>query len=75
VVSGLAAIRAVAVGEPPRVPDLMLKARIAADLPAAERPRFEVEDERGPAFQARVAALRREKGAAFSVCDVDPRVR
>ena len=70
-VSGLEAILAVAVGEPPKVPDLMLKVRMMADLPEAERPRLEVMDTRGPAFQARVAALKREKGAAFSICDVE----
>jgi len=71
VVSGLAAINAVAVGEPPKVPDLMLKVRVLADLPEAERPRLEVMDTRGPAFQARLAATKREKGAAFSICDVE----
>lgn len=71
VVSGLEAIRAVAVGEPPKVADLMLKVRVLADLPEAERPRLEVMDTRGSAFQARVAALKRRKGAAFSICDVE----
>jgi peptidylprolyl isomerase len=71
VVSGLEAIRTVAVGEPPKVPDLMLKVRVLADLPPSERPRIEVMETRGPAFQARLAALKREKGAAFTVCDVE----
>jgi len=71
VVAGQAAIQAVAVGEPPKVPDLMLKVRVLADLPAAERPKLEVMDVRGPTFAARVEALKREKGAAFSVCDVE----
>jgi peptidylprolyl isomerase len=70
VVSGLEAVNGVAVGEPTKVPDLMLKVRMLADIPEAERPRLEVMDTRGPAFQARVAALKREKGAAFTVCDV-----
>lgn len=71
VVSGLEAINTVAVGEPPKVPDLMLKVRTLADLPEAERPRLEVMNERSRAFQARVAAIKREKGAAFSICDVE----
>jgi len=75
VVVGLDAVRAVAVGEPPRVPDLMLKVSVAADMPAADRPRVEVMDERGPAFRARVDALKREKGAGFTVCDVEPASR
>jgi len=75
VVAGRDAIQAVAVGEPPRVPDLMLKVRMLADIPEAERPRIEVADTRGPAFQAKVAALKREKGAAFSICDVEVPIR
>jgi len=71
VVSGLEAVDSVAVGEPPKVPDLMLKVRMLADIPEAERPKLEVMDTHGPAFQARVAALKREKGAAFTVCDVE----
>jgi len=71
VVAGLDVVRAVAVGEPPANPDRMLKVRVAADLPVADRPKLEVADVRGPAFQARVAALKRAKGAAFSVCDVE----
>lgn len=71
VVAGQSAINTVAVGEPPKVPDLMLKVRMLADLPPAERPSLEVMDTRGPAFQARVAALKREKGAAFTICDVE----
>jgi peptidylprolyl isomerase len=70
-VVGLEAIRAVAVGEPPKVPDLMLKVRVAADLPPAERPKIEVMDARGAAFRTRVEAMKRAKGAAFSVCDVE----
>lgn len=75
VLTGLEAIRTVAAGEPPKVPDLMLKVRVAADLPEAERPRLEVMDAGGPAFQARLAALKAEKGAAFTICDVDPPTR
>jgi peptidylprolyl isomerase len=71
VVRGLEVVRAVAVGEPPKVPDLMLKVRVAADLPAADQPRIEVMDTAGPAFKARVAALKRSMGAAFSICDVE----
>ena len=70
-IAGLEAIRAVAVGEPPAVPDLMLKVRVAADLPAGARPALEVMDTAGPAFAARLAALKAEKGAAFTVCDLD----
>jgi len=75
IVAGQAAVDAVAVGEPPKVPDLMLRVRVAADLPPPERPAIEVMNEPGPAFQARVAAVKRERGAAFTVCDVPVTIR
>ena len=71
VVAGQEAVMRVAVGEPPKVPDLMLKVRVMADLPAPERPKLQVLDERGPAFAARLAAQKRAKGAAFTICDVE----
>ncbi|WP_293682139.1 peptidylprolyl isomerase [uncultured Phenylobacterium sp.] len=75
VVAGLEAIQALAVGEPPGSPDRMVRVRVAADLPASERPAIEVLDERGPTFQSKVAALKRSKGAAFSICDVEVTTR
>ena len=71
VISGLEAIRTVAAGEPPKVPDLMLKVRVVGDLPAAERARLQVMDVRPTAFRARLDALKRLKGPAFTVCDVE----
>ena len=71
VVAGLPAINAVAVGEPPKVPDLMLKVRVAADLPPAEQPKLELMNPAGAAFQARVATTKAAKGAAFTVCDLE----
>jgi peptidylprolyl isomerase len=70
VVQGLDVVRAVKVGEPPADPDRMTRVRVAADLPAAEQPRLQIMDERGPAFRALVAAVKARKGADFSVCDV-----
>lgn len=75
VVQGLEVVRAVKVGEPPADPDRMLRVRVAADLPPAERPRLEMLDPAGGAFQARVRALRQQKGADFSVCDLEVPVR
>ncbi|MBX3485404.1 MAG: peptidylprolyl isomerase [Phenylobacterium sp.] len=75
IVSGLEAVNAVAVGEPPKVPDLMLKVRVMADLPAAEQPRLEVLNERGAAFREAMADLKRLKGADFSICDAPVRIR
>lgn len=70
VVAGLDDLKRVAVGEPPPAPDRMLRVRVLADLPAPERPIVEVEDTAAPAFSARIAAVRRTRGADFSVCDV-----
>ena len=70
VVQGLDVVRAVKVGEPPADPDAMVRVRVAADMPAAERPKLDVINERGPAFTRAVAALRRKSGAGFTVCDV-----
>jgi peptidylprolyl isomerase len=70
VVQGLDVVRAIKVGEPPADPDRMIRVRLAADLPPAERPRLQVADPRGPAFQARAAALKARLGARFTVCDL-----
>ena len=75
VVAGLDVVRAEAVGEPPAHPDKMLKVRVMADLPPAERPKLTVMDERSPAFAKLVARVRAAKGADFTVCDVEVPVR
>jgi peptidylprolyl isomerase len=75
VVSGLDVVRAMAVGEPPAAPDRMLKVRVMADMPVAERPRLEVMDTRSAAFGKLVAKVRAAKGADFTVCDVEVPVR
>jgi peptidylprolyl isomerase len=75
VVVGLDVVRAIAVGEPPATPDRMLHVRLLADLPDADRPRFERMDEHDPAFAALVAKTRAAEGADFSVCDIDVPVR
>ena len=70
VVSGLDVVRSLAVGEPPRNPDRMVRVRVLADVPAAERPTVRVLDTRSPRFATLVEQLRRTKGADFSPCDV-----
>lgn len=75
VVVGLDVVRAIAVGEPPEAPDRMLRVRLAADLPEADRPRFERMDEHDPAFAARVSEARAAKGPDFSICDIEVPVR
>ena len=71
VVSGLAVVRALTVGEPPAFPDKMNKVRVAADMPAAERPNVRVLNTASPAFRASIDAARASNGADFSPCDVD----
>ena len=71
VVAGLPAIRAVAMGEPPAHPDQMVRVRVAADLPAVQRPRVQVENEKSAAFATRLTKLKRQRGAAFTICDVN----
>jgi len=71
VVAGLDVVRSLKTGEPVVDANRMVRVRLASDLPEAERPRIEVADTAGPAFQARAAALRKRKGADFSICDLD----
>ena len=73
IVVGQDVLESLAVGEPPANPDRMTRVRLAAELPARERPRVEVED--GSALRRRIDAARAEKGADFSVCDVTPAAR
>jgi cyclophilin family peptidyl-prolyl cis-trans isomerase len=53
-------------------PDLMTRARTAAALPAAQRPVVRVRPPASPAFTALVEQVRAERGARFTVCDVQP---
>lgn len=71
VVFGLDAVRAIAIGEPPAAPDRMIKVRVAADLPDAERPPIYVVRTDSVDFRRMVDQRRRDRGADFSVCDID----
>jgi peptidylprolyl isomerase len=71
VVYGLEAIRALAVGEPPPAPDRMVRVRVAADLAPMERPPIYVIRTDSADFRRLVEQKRRERGADFSVCDID----
>jgi peptidylprolyl isomerase len=70
VVDGQMSVRAMAVGVPPPHPDHLVSVALASDLPPAARPALQVQNERSAMFQTAVQRLRKEKGAAFSVCDV-----
>lgn len=75
VVLGLEVIRALPVGDPPAAPDRMLRVRVMADLPDAERPAIFVLNTLSPQFWGLVAQARQGRGADFSICDVDVPVR
>lgn len=70
VVWGMEAVMQLAVGNPPPSPDRMLAVRIAADLPEAERAPIFVLRTDGPQFRELIEDTRRDRGADFSVCDV-----
>jgi len=71
VVMGIDAVRRMAVGEPPAHPDRMIKVRVMADMPAADRPTLRVIDTRSVAFKQLIEETRNRRGADFSVCDVN----
>ena len=72
VISGLEAVRAIKTGEPVAAPqDRMLKVRLLSDIPAAERPKIQIVDPKGPWFAAEVRQKRALRGADFSICDID----
>ena len=70
VVWGQEAVMALAVGNPPPTPDHMLAVRVAADLPENERAPIFVLRADGPDFRELIDDTRRDRGADFSVCDV-----
>ena len=75
VIWGLPVVRALAVGEPPAEADRMIHVRLAADLPLTERPRLELLHERSPAFAKLAAEVRAQRGADFTICDLEIPVR
>ena len=75
VLSGLDVVRKIKIGEPPVNPDKMVTVRVLADIPAAERPNIEVMDTMSPQFRAIIDQTRKDKGADFSVCDVNVPVK
>jgi len=72
VISGQDVIRAIKTGEPVEAPqDVMQTVRVLADIPEAERPKVRIVDAKSPWFAAYAAQVKKEKGADFSVCDLD----
>ncbi len=70
VIAGQDVVRAIAVGEPPKAPDKMIRVRLLADLAPLDRPQLEVADVRGPAFARKIAKTRQTLGADFTPCDI-----
>ena len=65
-------VRAIKVGAPPADPqDKMITVRLGSDLPPDKRPKLYVLDTRTAAFRGLIDKARAEKGADFSVCDVE----
>jgi peptidylprolyl isomerase len=70
IISGLDVVRKLKIGEPPVNPDKMTSVRMLSDIPEAERPQVEIMDTTSPQFQTVLEAVRKDKGADFSACDV-----
>ena len=71
VIDGLAAVRAIKVGEPVADPqDSMLNVKVLADIPLATRPKIRVIDPKSPWFTAEVANVRATMGADFTACAI-----
>ena len=69
-VDGIERIYELKVGEPPAEPDTMIRARIAADIPEEERPTVTAMRAEGLEFQNFVGAIRGQRRADFSICDL-----
>ena len=79
VISGLDVVRAIKTGEEPSgavaaPQDVMTSVRVAADIPAAERPVARVLNTGSPTFAAMIEQTRAARGADFSICDLEPPV-
>lgn len=77
VVSGLDVVKAMKAGTEAGNgqvvdPDVMTRARTAAALPEDQRPVVRVMSAASPAFAALVERTRAERGAQFTVCDIQP---
>lgn len=77
VVSGLDVVRAIKTGDPANNgmvasgPDIMTRVRVASDLLLEERPVVQVLDTASAAFRTLADAARANRGADFSICDID----
>jgi len=74
IVDGMNSARRIERGEPPKRPTPIVRMRIAADLPAAERPDIKVMKSDSPAFlkYLKDAGLVDETGFVKDLCDIKP---
>lgn len=75
VVWGQDVVMKIPVGEPPPNPGRMLQVRVASDMPEAERAPLYVLRTDSPDFRELLEKTRKDRGADFSVCDVQIPVR
>ncbi len=76
VIVGLDVVRALKTGEEPSgivpaEPDRMLRVRVASALPAETRPVVRVLDAGSPIFATTIQTVRMQRGADFSICDLE----
>ena len=69
VIVGFDVLQKLVIGEPPAKPDTMRQVRVLADLPPAQRPRLAIAS--GNKLDSAIQKARADKGADFSVCDVN----
>ena len=69
IVIGFDILKNLTIGEPPKAPDIMKTVRILADIPIMERPNVHVMT--GNALSDLITKIRLQKGADFSICDVN----
>jgi peptidylprolyl isomerase len=71
VVWGMDSLLALEPGDPPVTPQRIVRVRVAADLPPEERAPIYVMRTDTPDFRRLLERQRRERGADFSLCDVE----
>ncbi|HEX6860140.1 MAG TPA: peptidylprolyl isomerase [Caulobacteraceae bacterium] len=75
-ISGVDVVRSIKTGEPVEAPqDVMERVTVLADWPEATRPKVQVMDPHSAFFQSMIRTARDQKGADFSLCDIDIPVR
>ena len=71
VLTGQDVVNSIKTGEPVADPqDKMLTVRVASDMPAADRPKVQVQDTRGPAFRQALARSIADKQPTAAVCEL-----